>query len=120
MSANALRAAPPAPGPPPADVLTVEKRTVVEAWAMLERLVVSLRAIGSHHAAPAGEPLAADRRAAMLAALDQLFDAGTFAEMARVRRSLGDLLPDDEAEAISEGLNYWLPPDEPADAPAKH
>jgi hypothetical protein len=47
----------------------------------------------------------------MLQAIDQLMGPDTFHEMARVRTVLGELVDDDEAEAISDSLVFWSPPD---------
>jgi len=97
---------------PEAETVSVNKRDLIEAWSLLERLVVSLRKIGSHYAIPQGEAEhTPQQRQQMLEALEQVFTPDLWRELAHGRRVIGEYLPNDEAEAISDQLDYWEPTD---------
>lgn len=94
----------------PEQKIAVAKRDLVEAWSLLERLVVSLRKIGSHYAIPSDQTeQTPEQWSAMMTALDEYLTGETAQALAHVRRVLGEYLPDDEAEAISEQLEFWTP-----------
>lgn len=87
--------------------LAVKKQDLVNAWLVLEKLVVSLDRIGSAYAT-AGETDPNNERVQQMYCevgrfvLDQVFDD---ANVSRI--PLGRYLADDEAEALSEEVEYW-------------
>jgi hypothetical protein len=102
-------AKPTASAGPPVRV-TVAEPDLVEAWSLLEYLVVSLRRIGTHYATPAEDvPQTTRQRQEMLDDLGRLMGHETFRKLSRARTSLGKYLPDPEAEAISDALAYFEP-----------
>lgn len=87
-------------------VVTVAKQDLVEAWSVLEKVVVSLRAMGSHYASPGGSHEAEHRRE-MLEDLNAYFSPALCKELSRARRLLGEYLPTDETTTLSDALDYW-------------
>lgn len=94
-----------------ARVATVAKPDLIAAWRVLEVLTVSLHKIGSAHATPsATHEQDPEQRQHMLEALDAYLTPDLFEEISQARSRLREYLPDDEAEAISDSLNYWQSP----------
>jgi hypothetical protein len=92
------------------EIVALRKSDLIEAWSILERLVVSLHKIGSHHATPSSDvPMTPQQRESFLAALEDFFGPDFFREAARARRALSQYIPDEEGEAISDSLKYWEP-----------
>jgi hypothetical protein len=92
-----------------AEKVAVDRRELVQTWSLLETLVVSIDKIGSAHSLPSKEHFTKQLEQAMLAdigrfVLDQIFDDAN-----RLRIALGEYLPDDEAEELSDRLNIWQP-----------
>ena len=93
-----------------APAIPVARPDLVAAWTVLEKRVVSLRKMGSYYATPGPDvPLSPEREQSMLRDLDAYFSPELVGEISKARRLLGEYLPDDEAEAISEALEYWRP-----------
>jgi len=82
---------------------------LVAAWSVLELVTVSLHQIGSAHAVASdqGGRQTIEQRRHMLEALDAFFSPELLRQMAQARRTLGEYLSDDEAESISDRLDYW-------------
>jgi hypothetical protein len=96
---------------PETEKVAVDKQDLVAAWSLLERVVVSLRKMGSYYATSGPEvPLPPEKQQEMLEALNGYFTAELCQELSSARVNLGEYLPDDEAEAISDSLEYWKPP----------
>lgn len=92
------------------ETVVVNKHDLGEAWGILERVVVSLRKIGSHHATPSeGAKLTPEQYQKMSAAMHEFFDADFFRDASRARRALDKYISDDEGEAISDSLKFWEP-----------
>lgn len=92
----------------PTQVVSVAKKDLVDAWSVLERVVVSLRTMGSHYATPSADtPMSPEQRQQMLNDLDAYFSPELCRELSNARRLLSEYLPGDEAETISDGLQYW-------------
>lgn len=88
--------------------IPIAKCDLIRAWTVLEKLVVSLRKMGSFYSTPdAHTALPPDQRQKMLEDLDTYFSPEMVRELSVARRVLGEYLPDDEAEAISERLKFW-------------
>ncbi len=92
------------------ELVEVAKSDLIQGWSVLERIVVSLHKIGSHHATPSADvAMTPAQRQNMLRAMDDFFDADFFRDAASARRALSQYVPGEEAEAISDSLRYWEP-----------
>jgi hypothetical protein len=91
------------------ETISVAKRDLIEAWSVLEKVVVSLRRMGSHYATPGPDvPLPPEHQQQMLKDLDAYFSPELVRELGRARRLLVEYLPEDETEHLSEHvLKYW-------------
>lgn len=88
--------------------IAVDKVDLVRAWTLMEQLVVSLRKMGSYYSVPSGETdLSPAAQAEMQKDLDEYFSPEMVRELSKVRVVLGQYLDDEEAEAISEQLEFW-------------
>jgi|GEM_PF-6184878 len=88
--------------------IAVSKEDLVAAWSLLEQVVVSIRKIGSAYATTdSATPQTPLQRQQMLEALEQLFSPELVQNLNAARVRLGGYLPDQEAEAISESLDFW-------------
>jgi hypothetical protein len=89
--------------------VSVVKRDLLEAWSVLEKLVVSLRKIGTAHAIKEGQAnQTSNQRQMELEALDGFLSPELLRELSRARRVLADHLPVHELEALSEhSIEYW-------------
>ena len=93
-----------------AESIVVRKDDLVDAWLSLERLVVGLHRIGSHYGTSGPDvPLTAEHRVEMLAEIDRLIDPSFFRRLGKARVALSRYLPNDEAEALSDALDYYQP-----------
>jgi hypothetical protein len=91
-----------------AEQISVDKRDLIEAWSLLERIVISLRKIGSVHAIPQGQvEQTPQQRQQMLEALGEFFNAELWSDLSHARVVIAEYLPEEEAEAISDALSYW-------------
>jgi hypothetical protein len=90
-------------------VVPVAKRDMVEVWSVLEKLVVSLRKIGSAHAVADGQgKQTPDQRCREIDALDRFLSPELLRELSRARRLLAEYLPNDELEELSEhSIEFW-------------
>lgn len=95
----------------PSDVMvTVGYTDLMQAWSVLEKLTVSLDKIGGHYAVPGDRgPQAPEERQRMLEAIGAYLSPELCREIAEAREVIGRFLPDDEAEAVSDRLEYWRP-----------
>jgi hypothetical protein len=96
---------------PPETPIAMPKRDLLEVWSVLEKVVVSLRKIGSEYAIPKDQiDQTPEQRQQMLEAFEDFFSPELFSELARARRLLTEHLPDEETEYISENLiRFWSP-----------
>ena len=86
----------------------VAKPDLIGAWTVLEKVVVSLRKIGSFYATPDEHtPLPPERHQEMLAALNSFMSGDVWKQLSHARSLLGQYVSDDEGEAISDALDYW-------------
>lgn len=93
------------------ETVQIKKESLIAAWRLMERLVVSLDRIGSFYSTPAEDvPQTPEQRQSMLEAVGELMGPDTFREMAHVRRLLDELIDDEEGEVISDSLRFWSAP----------
>ena len=91
--------------------LAVKKQDLVNAWLLLEKLVVSLDRIGSAYATASGTLLSEERLRQMHAEVGRFITDQILEDASRSRVPLGQYLPAEEAEAISDAIEYWRPSD---------
>src|SRR5438046_10375750 len=97
------------------ETVPVAKSDLIEAWKVLDKVVVSLRKMGSYYSTPARDvPLPSEQHQEMLESLDKFMSAELWRELAHARRLLSEYLPDDETEEMSEHvIEYWKPTSAP-------
>ena len=106
----------------PQESIVISKDDLVLALAGLERLVVGLHRIGSHYGTPGPDvPLSPAQRVEMLNEIDRLLDPQFFKQLSKARVALSRYLPNDEAEELSDGLDYYQPkgPSTPIGTPGR-
>jgi hypothetical protein len=91
----------------------VSKSDLIAAWSVLEKIVVSLRKIGSAHAASGGQAeQTSEQHQHELEAIDRFFSPEVLRELSRARRLLAEYLPGEEIEGLSEhSIQFWSPGD---------
>jgi hypothetical protein len=96
---------------PPETPIAMTKRDLLEVWSVLEKVVVSLRKIGSEYAIPMDQAdQTPEQRRQMLEAFEDFFNPELFTELARARRLVVAHLPNEETEYISENIiRFWSP-----------
>jgi hypothetical protein len=94
---------------PEADSLSVKKRDLINAWLVLEKLVVSLDKIGSAYATPSEAEFSEQRAQEMYAEVGRFVTDNILNDANRYRIPLGNYLPNDEAETLSDEVEYWKP-----------
>ena len=112
MSLTTLEPAPAAAKSADENRISLRKADVVEAFLLLEALVVSFDRIGSYFAQPVGEPRDERLHHNMLETLDEYLLTPEMVErLATMRGRLGDYLPEDEAVDLAERrAAYWRSP----------
>ncbi len=94
---------------PETESVIVAKEDLVNAWLVLEKLVVSLRKIGSAHAVSTPGELTPEVERQMFLEIGKFVSENVFDDANRFRIPLGDYLPDEEAESLADQLEYWKP-----------
>lgn len=90
--------------------IIVSKDDLVLAWTGLEKLIVPLHRIGSRYATSGPDvPLTQEQRNEMLEEIGRLLSYDLVEQLGSARVILGDYLPNDEAEAISDSLEFYQP-----------
>ena len=92
-----------------AERLEVNKQDLVNGWLVLEKLAVSLDKIGSAYATRTAEEFTEERRQQMYAEIGRFVVEDIFEDANRFRIPLGDCLPDDQAETLSDQIEYCQP-----------
>ena len=91
-------------------LIPVTHDDLVRSWKALELLVHALHRIGSHYSLPSEAAVQTEQdRREMLSEIDGAISPELFRELSRARVTLGRYLPDDEAETISDSLDYYQP-----------
>lgn len=94
---------------PDVETLIVPKQDLVNAWLVLEKLVVSSDKIGGFYSAKTRDEFTEERRTELYAAIGKFVCQQVLDDANRFRLPLGRCLPDDEAEALSDEVHYWQP-----------
>lgn len=88
--------------------VAVAKDDVLAAWTILEEITVSLNQIGSAFGIEEGATNGEKLRQGMLEALDAYLTPRVLKALNAARMRLGDYIPDEEAEHLSEHkIPYW-------------
>ena len=85
----------------------VSKPDLLAAWSILENLAVSLDQIGGFFGASDDGALDEKGRLAVLVALKDYLSPTLIEKINDARVQLGHYIEDEEAEAISENIEYW-------------
>jgi hypothetical protein len=98
---------------PKSSVIPVSRKDLIAAWSVLEKVVVSLRKIGSAFAVPEGQAdQTPEQRQVELKALDDFISPQVLRELSHARRLLAEYLPSEEIERLSENsIEFWSPSD---------
>ncbi len=90
-------------------MISVCKQDLINAWSLLEKIAVSIDKIGSAHGTPTKADFTPDRERKMLIEVGRFILDHVADDANRLREPLGDYLPNDEAEALSDQIEYWQP-----------
>jgi hypothetical protein len=88
-------------------LLEIAKDDVLAAWAVLENLAVSFDQIGSAFGQAKGKTCSPEERHALQEALAAYITPALVQAINEARLGLGQYIPDEEAEALSEQIAYW-------------
>jgi len=89
------------------DILKVVKDDVLAAWIVLENLAVSLDQIGAVFGGAKGAPSDPSQQRALQEALATYLTPTLVQAINDARIRIGQYIPDEEAEALSERIAYW-------------
>jgi hypothetical protein len=89
------------------EVLELAKEAVLAAWAVLENLAVSFDQIGSAFGQAKGKTCSPEEQHALQEALAAYITPALVQAINEARLRLGQYIPDEEAEALSEHITYW-------------
>ena len=88
-------------------LLEIAKDDVLAAWAVLENLAVSFDQIGSVFGQAKGKTCSSEQQHALQEALAAYITPALVQAINEARLGLGQYIPDEEAEALSEQIAYW-------------
>jgi hypothetical protein len=89
------------------DIVKIAKDDVLAAWTVLENLAVSLDQIGGVFGQAEGLGHDPKRHRALQEALAMYLTPTLVQAINDARIRLGQYIPDEEAEALSEHIGYW-------------
>jgi len=89
------------------DIVKIAKEDVLAAWTVLENLAVSLDRIGSVFGCAKGTLHNPKQQRALQEALATYLTPPLVQAINDARIRLGQYIPDEEAEALSERIAYW-------------
>ena len=89
------------------NTVTVAKDDVLAAWTVLENLAISLDQIGGVFGHVEGSGHDPKRQRALQEALAMYLTPTLVQAINDARIRLGQYIPDEEAEALSEHIGYW-------------
>ena len=89
------------------DMVKIAKEDVLAAWTVLENLAVSLDQIGGVFGHAEGSGHDPKRQRALQEALAMYLTPTLVQAINDARIRLGQYIPDEEAEALSEHIGYW-------------
>jgi hypothetical protein len=93
--------------PDNAETIAVGKQDLINAWTVLEKIAVSIDKIGSAYAVPAREDWTPEIEQRMLVEIGQFIRDHVADEANRFRQPLSECLSEDEAETLSDQIDYW-------------
>ncbi|HSF34090.1 MAG TPA: hypothetical protein VLK82_27000 [Candidatus Tectomicrobia bacterium] len=88
-------------------LLEIAKDDVLAAWAVLENLAVSFDQIGSVFGQAKGKTCSPEQQHALQEVLAAYITPALVQAINEARLGLGQYIPDEEAEALSEQIAYW-------------
>ncbi|MBI4333723.1 MAG: hypothetical protein HY673_20875 [Chloroflexi bacterium] len=89
------------------EMVEVAKNDLLAAWAVLENLAVSLDQIGGVFGRENDAANGSENRPALQEALGAYLTPELVKAINDARMRLGQYVPDEEAEAMSERIAYW-------------
>jgi hypothetical protein len=90
-----------------AQLIEIAKEDVLAAWAVLENLAVSFDQIGAMFGQAQGTPYSPEQQRALQEALAASITPALVQAINEARIRLGQYIPDEDAEALSEHIAYW-------------
>ena len=90
-----------------AQLIEIAKDEVLAAWAVLENLAVSFDQIGAVFGQAKGKPCSPEQQHALQEALAAYITPALVQAINEARIRLGQYIPNEEAEALSERIAYW-------------
>src|SRR5262245_38277 len=88
-------------------LLEIAKDDVLAAWAVLENLAVSFDQIGAVFGQAKGKPCSPEQQHALQEAIAAYITPALVQAINEARIRLGQYIPNEEAEALSERIAYW-------------
>lgn len=88
------------------EMIAIAKDDVVAAWAILENLAISFDQMGAAFGG-AHVPHDAEQQRALREALASYLTPTLVQALNEARLRLGQYIPDEEAEALTEHIAYW-------------
>ena len=89
------------------ELLGIAKEDVLAAWAVLENLAVSFDQIGAVFGQAKGKTGSPEQRRDLQEALAAYITPALVQAINEARLGLGQYIPAEEAEALSEQIAYW-------------
>ena len=89
------------------ELIEIAKDDVLAAWAVLENLAVSFDQIGAVFGQAKGKTCSPEQQQALQEALAAYITPALVQAINKARLGLGQYIPDEEAEALSEYIAYW-------------
>jgi type III secretion system FlhB-like substrate exporter len=89
------------------ELLEIAKEDVLAAWAVLENLAVSFDQIGAVFGQAKGKTCSSAQQHALQEAIEVYITPALVQAINEARLRLGQYIPDEEAEALSEHIAYW-------------
>ena len=90
-----------------AQLIEIAKDDVLAAWAVLENLAVSFDQIGAVFGQAKGKPCSPEQQHALQEAIEAYITPALVQAINEARIRLGQYIPNEEAEALSERIAYW-------------
>ena len=88
-------------------LLEIAKDDVLAAWAVLENLAVSFDQIGAVFGQARGKTCSPEQQHALQEAIGAYITPALVQAINEARLRLGQYIPDEDAEALSEQIAYW-------------
>jgi hypothetical protein len=89
------------------ELLGIAKEDVLAAWAVLENLAVSFDQIGAVFGQAKGKTGSPEQQRDLQEALAAYITPALVQAINEARLGLGQYIPDEEAETLSEHIAYW-------------